>query len=84
MSGAGRQVTRPGLESWPSGGAPSGPDIHAVNGVARRSVADERMGVGRFRELFGYLPLTLGGALPLMETVDPPGGSPQLGLECHA
>jgi acetyl-CoA carboxylase carboxyltransferase component len=53
-----------------------GSRVHATNGVAHLLAADDCSAAELLRELLGYIPSILGGALPLVAPVDPPPGSP--------
>lgn len=66
------QVTREQISAEDLGG----PRVHAANGVAHLVTEDDRSAIKLLRELLSYLPSILRGALPRIEAIDPPAGSP--------
>lgn len=53
-----------------------GPRVHTANGVAHLIADDDRSARKLLCELLGYLPSIFGGALPRVEAVAAPAGSP--------
>jgi acetyl-CoA carboxylase carboxyltransferase component len=66
------QVTREQIGAEDLGG----PRVHTANGVAHLVADDDHSAAELLRELLNYIPSTLGGPLPLVPAIDPPGGSP--------